>query len=462
MSDTQQEAKQDDVVLEITLDDIVSQLLTYIESENYSALGESFLNLSITDQADVLEKLDHERRKIVLETCYNSLNPVLFSEIDSDVRDRLLTELTPQQIATILTELESDDALDLIQTLDEDFQKSILRKLSSSMRAAVEESLAFPEESAGRLMQREIVAVPEFWTVGQTLDYLKAASENLPETFHSIYTVDPRHHIKGEVLLSQILSEKRSTIIQQLQNEEIFKIEAETDQEDVARLFNKEHLYSTPVIDENERLIGIITADDVMHVIEEEAEEDILKLGGVSGNSDIYKDILSKTRSRFSWLAINLLTAILASVVINLFQATIEQVVALAVLMPIVASMGGNAGTQTLTIAVRALATKEMSNANVWRFIMKETAVGFLNGIMFAILVGLVTWLWFSSPILGIVIGLAMVVNMLIAGIFGISIPVLLDKTSIDPALASGVFLTTVTDVIGFFSFLGLASLILL
>lgn len=448
--------------LAFTLDEIVSQLLAFIEADNLTGLEATFLGLSITDQADVLEKLDPERRKLVLNQCYDHLNPSLFSEISSDVRDLLLVELKPQQIAVILSELESDDALDLIETLDPDFQQAILRQLSSTMRAAVEESLSFPEESAGRLMQREIVAVPEFWTVGQALDYLKAASDHLPETFHSLYTVDPRHHIKGEVLLSQLLSEKRSTVIQTLQNEDIFKIDAETDQEDVARLFNKEHLFSTPVIDENERLIGIITADDIMHVIEEEAEEDILKLGGVSGTSDIYKDIISKTKSRFSWLAINLLTAILASIVINMFQATIEQVVALAVLMPIVASMGGNAGTQTLTIAVRALATKEMSSANVWRFIMKETAVGFLNGIVFAILVGLVTWLWFSSSILGIVIAMAMIVNMLIAGIFGISIPVLLDKTSIDPALASGVFLTTVTDVIGFFSFLGLASLILL
>ncbi len=448
--------------LAFTLDDIVSQLLVHVEEEDLSALKATFLGLSATDQADVIEKLDAERRTLIIEQCYDDLSSAVFSELSSDVKDLLLVQLTPQQIAEILSDLESDDALDLIETLDPEFQQAILRQLSSTMRAAVEESLSFPEESAGRLMQREIVAIPEFWSVGQALDYLKTASDHLPETFHSVYTVDPRHHIRGEVILSQLLSEKRDTVIQSLQNEDIFKIEAETDQEDVARLFNKEHLFSTPVIDENKRLIGVITADDIMHVIEEEAEEDILKLGGVSGASDIYKDIISKTKSRFSWLAINLLTAILASVVINMFQATIEQIVALAVLMPIVASMGGNAGTQTLTIAVRALATKEMSNANVWRFIMKETAVGFLNGVLFAILVGLVTWFWFSSSILGLVIALAMIVNMLVAGIFGISIPVLLDKTSIDPALASGVFLTTVTDVIGFFSFLGLASIILL
>lgn len=443
-------------------DQTVIAVQNHVLNEEFKEAEELFSSLSYADQADLIEKLDENPRHTFIEHTRKRIPAVVFAEIGNDIRNKLLATMSSSNVAYIVAELESDDALNLISGLDDDFQKEILRKLSATTRAAVEEGLTFPEESAGRLMQREVVAIPEFWTVGKTLDYLRAAGDHLPSSFLSVYIVDPRYHVLGDVEVSQILRAPRHEIVSNLKNENLYVVKANTDQENVAFLFNKEHLYAVPVVDDDERLIGVITVDDIMEVIQSEAGEDILKLGGVSGTSDIYKAVLETTKSRFTWLAINLVTAILASLVIGLFSATIEQVVALAVLMPIVASMGGNAGTQSLTIAVRALATRELSNANAWRFIIKETAVGFLNGILFAILIGGIAWYWFDNMLLGGVIGAAMVINLIVAGLSGITIPVLLEKLKIDPALASAVFLTTITDVIGFFAFLGLAALVLL
>ncbi len=451
-------------------DDIITSVIDAIANDDLSHAQDIFLELSVSDQADLIEKIDHQDRVALINYCDqhtppnssdNGIQSLLYSELDSEVRLNLLHDFSPKHIARIVSDLESDDALDMIQTLDPEIQQQILRKLSSTTRAAVEEGLTFPEESAGRLMQREVVAIPQFWTVGKTVDYLRAAAEHLPGDFTSIYIVDPTYHVVGEVLVSRVISGTRSQKISELKRDTVHCVSATTDQEDVAFLFRKEHLYSVPVLDADERLIGVITADDVMDVIQEEAQEDILKMAGVSSSSDIYKAVFDSTKSRFSWLVLNLMTAIIASLVISMFAATLEQIVALAILMPIVASMGGNAGTQTLTIAVRALATKELSSANALRFIGKETMIGFLNGLLFAVLVGLVTWFWFDSTTLGVIIGAAMIINMIAAGLFGIMIPLVLDRLNIDPALASGVFLTTVTDVIGFLAFLGLAALIL-
>ena len=440
----------------------VLELQNAVIHEDFEQAEKIFFDLSHADMADLIEKLDEYARAIFVEKVRKRIPPVVFTEISNDIRNKLLATMSSSNIAYIVADLESDDALDLISGLDEDFQKEILRKLSATTRAAVEEGLTFPEESAGRLMQREVVAIPEFWTVGKTLDYLRAAGDHLPSSFLSIYIVGPRYHVLGDVEVSQILRAPRHEKVSNLKRENLYVIKATTDQENVAFLFNKEHLYAAPVVDENDRLIGVITVDDILEVMQDEASEDILKLGGVSGTSDIYKAVLETTKSRFTWLAVNLVTAILASLVISLFEATLQEVVALAVLMPIVASMGGNAGTQSLTIAVRALATRELSQANTWRFIAKETAVGFLNGVLFAILIGGIAWAWFNNPVLGGVIGAAMIINLIVAGLFGITIPVILEKLRIDPALASGVFLTTVTDVIGFFAFLGLAALVML
>ena len=309
-------------------------------------------------------------------------------------------------------------------------------------------------------MQREYVAVPEFWTVGKTVDYLRAAATDLPEDFYDLIVITPTYHVVGEVPLARLVRAKRSEKLESLTLDSLHTISADMDQEDVALLFQREDLGSAPVVDDEGRVIGVITVDDIMDVINEEAQEDILKLAGVT-DTDLYRAILSTTGNRFRWLFVNLLTAILASMVIAMFEATIEEIVALAVLMPIVASMGGNAGTQALTVAVRALATKELSSTNTFRIIGKETIVGTLNGIGFAIIMGFIAALWFSNPMLGLVIGIAMTLNLIIAGFCGAGIPILLQRMGADPAVSSTVFLTTVTDVIGFFGFLGLASLFL-
>ncbi|MCH7832749.1 MAG: magnesium transporter, partial [Proteobacteria bacterium] len=332
--------------------------------------------------------------------------------------------------------------------------------LGPAGRAAVTKSLAYPEDSAGRLMQSEVVKAPPFWTVGQMIDHLRAA-DDLPEDFHDIIIVDPAARPVGTVALGVLLGARRPVTLESLMADQFRTLHVEEPEADVAYAFNQYHLVSAPVVDDSGRLVGIITIDDAMEVLEDEAEEDIMRLGGV-GDEEISHKVWAITRRRFPWLAANLVTAIMASLVIAIFDETISSYVALAVLMPIVASMGGNAGTQTLTVAVRALAMKELTAANAGRVIGKEFLVGALNGVLFAGLIGVVTWIWFGSLALGVVIGLAMSVNMLVAGLAGSTIPLMLDRIGVDPAVASSVFLTTVTDIVGFFVFLGLAALILL
>ncbi len=418
-------------------------------------------DLSSSDKAELLEKVAPDIRKSLIYGFGRHFDAEMFSYLNEDLRTEALESMSADQVARILTDLDSDDALDMIAPLDPDFQQDIMRKLSAKIRMVLEEGLSFPEDSAGRLMQREFVAVPQFWTVGKTLDYLRAARDTLPDDFYDLIVIDPAHHVVGEIPLDKLVRAPRSVKIDGLTLEEVHPIPATMDQEEVATIFRNEGLASAPVVDENGRLIGTITYDDVIYVIDEEAEEDLLKLGGVK-EDDLYRNILGTTKSRSWWLFINLLTALLASVVISMFEATIEQIVALATLMPIVASMGGNAGTQSMTVAVRAIATNELSGANAWRVIGKETTVGLLNGILFSIMIGFIAGAWFHSTGLGTVIACAMIANLIVAGFFGASIPVVLNKFGIDPAVASAVFLTTVTDVVGFFAFLGLATLFLL
>ena len=314
-------------------------------------------------------------------------------------------------------------------------------------------------------MQREIVTVPSHWTVGETIDYMRDAAEGeddiLPTSFYDIFVVDPTHKPVGAIHLSHLLRSKRPVRVSELMQTELKLIPVTMDQEDVAFLFRQRDLVSAPVVDEANRLVGAITIDDVVDVIHEEHEEDMLAMAGV-GEVDLYDAAMDTTKARFRWLLVNLFTAILASLVIGLFETTLQQIVALAILMPIVASMGGNAGTQTLTVAVRALATRELTSTNAYRVIGKELLVGVINGVIFAVITGVIAWLWFQSPEIGVIIGLAMIVNMVVAGLAGASIPLLLDKAGIDPAIASSVFLTTITDVVGFFAFLGLAAAFLL
>ena len=319
----------------------------------------------------------------------------------------------------------------------------------------------YPEDSAGRLMQRQFVAINQLWNVGKTIDYLRNNKVKLPEDFYDIYLINQAKEAKGIVPLGRLMGSKREIELNSIINKELRLVDVNTDQEDVALLFNKYGLVSAPVINNQKKIIGSITVDDVVEVIEEEREEDILKLGGVD-HTDLYESVISTTKSRISWLIVNLMTAVVASIVIGLFEAAIEKVVALAILMPIVASMGANAGTQTLTVAVRAIAVKELTTSNAIKIITKETLIGGINGIIFAIIISLISIYWFESLMLGFIIGLAMILNLLIAGFSGIAIPLVLDKLKIDPALASAVILTTITDVFGFLSFLGLATLFLI
>lgn len=439
----------------------LNQIETWLEEKDLGAITEFVGALHASDFADLIEKIDHTLRAELIRTARNFFTPEVFEYLPYSLQEAVARELDPKAVAQILSELDSDDALNIIAELEEKTRQRIMHELSATTRAEIEEGLAFPENSAGRLMQREVVAVPQFWTVGKTLDYLRAASgDELPEFYYAVFTIDALQRVSGRVPLSRLLSTLRSVRLVDIMDEDVQRVPATMDQEEVAFLFRRYALVSTPVVDENERLLGVITVDDVVEVIDEEASEDILKLASVGGETtDASSGVWITAWHRFGWLFINLLTALLASRVISLFSGSIEKVVALAVLAPVVASMGGNTGTQTLAVAVRALATKELTMANAARVVLKEAIVGGINGALFAVLVGLIAAWWYDSPALGIVIGLAMIINLISAGFFGAMIPIALNRFRFDPAVGSSVVLTTFTDCIGFFVFLALASM---
>ena len=417
-------------------------------------------DLHEADLADLLESLGRDHRQQLVEALGVDFDPEVLPNLVASVREEVIDLLGPERLARLLSALHSDDAVEVFEDLDEEFQHRILTALPYAYRHILEESLSYPEDSAGRLMQREVVVIPSAWTIGETIDYMRA-SEDLPDDFYDLYIVNPKHHPMGYIPLSRALRTRRPVRLTEIMEPDMKVIPLTMDQEEVAYLFRQYGLVSAPVVDDAGRLVGVITVDDVVHIIEEEAEEDIMHLAGVS-EVDLYSALLDTTRARFPWLVVNLMTAIVASIVIGFFEATIEEIVALAVLMPIVASMGGNAGTQTLAVAVRALAMKDLTEANAARFIGKELLVGVANGVLFAVFAGLVAWLWFGSPEIGAVIAVAMAVNMVVAGLSGTLIPLGLVRVGVDPAIASSVFLTTVTDVVGFLAFLGLAAAFLL
>lgn len=445
----------------VLTDERIRDIALLLEDDHIDETRNACLELTPPDLADLLEKLDPDSRRKIVDILDEDIDPEAFAYMDEGVRTSILRDMDAPRVAQIVKELDSDDALRLIENLDEERQKEILRSLSRKVRAVVEAGLTFPEESAGRLMQREFVAIPQFWTIGKTVDYLRAAAEALPDKFYDVYIVDPMHRFVGAVPLSRVLCSQRAVKVDTLVDDEHATIPVTMDREQVAHLFRRNDLLSAPVTGDDGKLLGVITVDDIVDVIDEEAEEDILKLAGVS-DSDLYRSTFSTARSRSTWLLVNLFTAFIAAGVIGMFEKSIEKIVALAILMPIVASMGGNAGTQALTVSVRALATKELSAANAWRVVGKESLVGLINGLLFACLLGLAVFWWFRDAELGAVIAAALAANLLIAGFFGALIPITLNRLGLDPAPAAGVFLTTVTDVIGFMTFLGLATVFLL
>ena len=435
---------------------LVHKLSKALEQGDQDLTRQLVSEVKAPDLADVFELLDPEERIRLIEVLGSAFDYEVLSELDPTVRDQIAEALPNEELAKAVTELDTDDAAYLIENLEESDQEEILAHLPSGDREAIERNLEYPEETAGRLMQSDFVAVAPFWTVGHVIDHMRE-SEDLPDHFSEIFVVDPTYRVLGSVDLSRLLRTKRHVQVSEIMDTERHMVLATADQEEMARQFERYDLMSAPVVDEHNRLVGVVTVDDVVEVIQDEAEEDMKALAGV-GDESLSDTVTRIARPRFWWLFVNLWTAILASAVISLFDATIEKMVALAVLMPIVASMGGNAGTQTMTVAVRALATRELTAANVARVVFRETAVGLLNGVTFALVMGAIAYFWFGSNRLGLVIGAAMIVNLLAAALAGILIPLLLNRMKFDPAVSSTVFVTTVTDVVGFFAFLGLAS----
>ena len=412
------------------------------------------------DIAEIITVLAPDLRTSLLQLVGDALEPEVFAELDDAVRDDVLEVVDTDTVVNTVQRLDSDDAVFVLEDMDDDERQEVLDQIPQTDRLVLERALDFPEESAGRLMQSAFISVPPYWSVGKTIDYLRD-TEDLPDDFLEIYIIDPTYTPIGVVHLAEMLRAQRVRPMEELQHDDFYIIQARTDREEVALLFERYNLVTAPVVDDDQRLIGVITADDVFEVIAEEAGEDILRLGGV-GDEAVTDTVLDTARGRASWLFLNLLTAIAASLVIGLFDASIEKMVALAVLMPIVASMGGNAGTQTLTITVRALATQELLPVNAARLVYREFGVGLLNGMVFAIITGIIGGVWFGDNLLGVVLAAAMIVNLVVAALAGILIPISLNRFNIDPALASSVFVTTVTDVIGFFAFLGFATIFLL
>lgn len=440
----------------VILASFLAQVGAAIADRDVLVLKQDVGDLHQSELGDLLEALLPEQRRALVELLGKDFDFSALTEVDEAIRLDIVDNLPNEQIAQAVQELDSDDAVYILEDLDQEDQDEILAQLPFTERIRLRRSLAYPEESAGRRMQTEFVAVPPFWTVGQTIDYMRE-DKNLPERFSQIFVIDPTFKLLGAIDLDQVLRTKRTVKVEDIMHETRHAIPATMDQEEAAREFEQYDLLSAAVVDENERLVGVLTIDDVVDVIQQEAEEDLMRMGGV-GDEELSDTVMTTSRARLPWLAVNLATAILASLVIGLFDATIQQMVALAVLMPIVASMGGNAATQTMTVTVRALATKDLDIYNASRIIRREATVGALNGVFFAVTIGIIAGLWFSDAGIGQIIAAAMIINMMAAALAGILIPLVLDRIGVDPAIASSVFVTTVTDVVGFFAFLGLAS----
>jgi magnesium transporter len=437
--------------------DFVRDVLDAAEAGDNDRVRELVSPLHPADIADLFEQAPSDQREALAEALADLLDGDVIAELNDHVREELIDTLEPHEVADLAADMETDDAVAIIEDMEEDDQRAVLRALSPDDRAAIEEALSYPEESAGRLMQRDLIAVPEHMTVGQVIDYLRE-NQDLTTDFWEVFIVDPQHHPIGTAQLSWILRTPRSVAMADVMKREQTLIPVDMDQEEVALRFQKYGLISAAVVDASGRLVGMITVDDIVHVIQEEAGEDILKLSG-AGDGDINEPIFESYRSRVRWLIANLMTALVASSIIRAFEGTIAQMVALATLMPIVAGVGGNAGTQTMAVAVRAIATNQLTQSNTARTILREIRVALLNGATVAVVIGIGVGLVFSNPELGAVIAVAMMTNIVVAGFAGVMVPVILDRFDIDPAVSSSVFVTMITDSMGFLAFLGLATM---
>ena len=427
-----------------------------IENRNVEFINQTLKDLHEADVANLIENLNPDIRNKLIEIESFNIDPEIFIELNESIQSEVLQLLSIESLIKIIKRLESDNAIKILENLSKEVKEKVLEKLPPKDKFLLQEGLSYPEDSAARIMQREFTAVPSNWTVGQTIDYLRE-DKDLPEEFLEIFIVDNDFKPIGTVPSSRVLRTSRDLKMNSIMREMPVLISVNMDKEEVGLTFENYNLVSAGVVNKENKLVGMITADDVVTVVQEEAEEDALRLAGV-GDEEITDSVMLKTKRRFNWLLLNLFTALLATWVISFFGASIEQMVALAFLMPIVASMGGNAGMQTLAVTIRAIATKELSKSNFNRVVGKEFLIGILNGIIFAIITAIIVQLWFKELNLSILIGISMVLNMIVAGLFGILVPVSLKKLNIDPALASSVFVTTITDVIGFLSFLGLGS----
>ena len=436
--------------------EFVGEVINRVEAGDIEGARALVEPLHPADIADLLELVGSDERRALAAALAGLLDGDVLAELNDWVREELLDALEPHQVAEFAGELETDDAVAIIEDMEEEDQRAVLRALDPDDRAAIEEALSYPEESAGRIMRRDLVAVPEHWRVGDVIDFLRG-QDDLPTDFWEIFVVDPQHHPAGKIMLSWVLRAPRSILVADLMQREQTLIPVDMDQEEVALRFQKYALISAAVVDGSGRLVGMITVDDIVHIIQEEASEDVLLLSGAGDEGDINQPIRDSYRARVRWLIANLGTALVASFIIAMFGGAIEQMVALAVLMPLVASIGGNAGTQTMAVAVRALAMNQLTRSNSLRTLWREIRVALLNGVTIAVLIGLGAGLVFSSPMLGGVIAAAMLINIMIAGLAGVIVPVALDRWGQDPAVASSVFLTMITDSMGFFAFLGLA-----
>ncbi len=436
--------------------EFISTFSNNIENRNVDFINQTLNDLHAADIANLIENLNIETRTKLIEIESFNIDPEIFIELNESVQSEVLQQLSIESLTKIIRRLESDNAIKILENLNKESKEKVLEKLPPKDKFLLQEGLSYPEDSAARIMQREFTAVPSNWTVGQTIDYLRE-DKDLPEEFLEIFIVDNDFKPIGTVPSSRVLRTPRDSKMNSIMAEMPVLISVNMDKEEVGHAFENYNLVSAGVVNKENKLVGMITADDVVTVVQEEAEEDALRLAGV-GDEEITDSVLLKTKRRFNWLLLNLFTALLATWVISFFGASIEQMVALAFLMPIVASMGGNAGMQTLAVTIRAIATQELSKSNFNRVVGKEFLIGILNGIIFAIITAIIVQLWFKDINLSLLIGISMILNMIVAGLFGILVPVSLKKMNIDPALASSVFVTTITDVIGFLSFLGLGS----